>query len=380
MKIIADPGIPFAREAFTPLGDVQFIPGRQITTAALRDAELLLIRSVTPINPALLDGSKVKFVATATIGTDHVDQTCLRERGIGFASASGGNANSVAEYVVGAMLEIAHRKQFRLRDKTLSVIGVGNVGSCVVQYAKALGMRVLQNDPPRQRVEELKDFVSLNRACGEADIVTIHVPLTKTGSDATFHLFNAKHLRAFTRRPILINTARGAVVDNKALIGAIAAKKLGGVILDVWESEPNIPADLLAAVDLGTAHIAGYSFDGKLNGTRMIHRTVCGFFGIEQTWEPVLPPAPVPHLEITVGADEDDEDVLRRAVQRIYDITTDDAKLREIVRNPDRIGAGFDKLRSEYRVRREFFNTKLTLHGASESLRKKFAALGLRVA
>jgi erythronate-4-phosphate dehydrogenase len=386
MKIVADPNIPFVREAFAPLGDAQFIHGRQITTAAVRDAELLLVRSVTPVNAALLEGSKVMFVATATIGTDHVDEVCLRERGIGFASATGSNANSVAEYVVAAMLELAHRRGFRLRDKTLGVVGVGNVGSRVVRYTETLGMRVLQNDPPRQRAEGSKEFVSLNRVCAEADIITLHVPLTKNGPDATFHMFDTRRFAAFTqpkagqaRQPILINSPRGAVVDTKALLEIISAKKLGGVVLDVWEGEPNINADLLAGVDLGTPHIAGYSFDGKVNGTRTIYRAVCGFFGMKPTWEPVLPPPPVPHLEVTVEAGEDDEDVLRRVVRQVYDITADDAALRGIACSPDMIGVNFDKLRAEYPIRREFFNTKLTLSGAGESLRQKFAALGFRL-
>lgn len=403
MKIVADPNIPFVREAFAPLGDAQFVHGRQITAATVRDAELLLVRSITPVNATLLNGSKLKFVATATIGTDHVDEVCLRERGIGFASAVGSNANSVAEYVVAAMLELARRSAggFRLRDKTLGVVGVGNVGSRVVRYAEALGMRVLQNDPPRQRQEmagadrmaghadgaysqswnhtQPTTFVSLNRVCAEADIITVHVPLTKSGPDATFHLFDAKRVAGLTRRPILINSARGAVVDTEALLEAIAAKKLGGVVLDVWEGEPDIRTDLLGLVDLGTPHIAGYSFDGKVNGTQMIHRTVCGFFGIKLTWEPVLPPSPVPSCDCGIGAGEDDEDVLWRVIRQIYDITADDAALRKGVSAPGGIGASFDKLRAEYPVRREFFNTKLTLRGASESLRQKFAALGFRL-
>jgi erythronate-4-phosphate dehydrogenase len=168
-------------------------------------------------------------------------------------------------------------------------------------------------------------------------------------------------------------------VDNKALLEAIEAKKLGGVVLDVWEGEPNISADLLAAVDLGTAHIAGYSFDGKINGTRMIYRAVCGFFGIKPAWEPALPPPPVPFCDCGIGAGEDDEDVLRRVIRQIYDITADDAALRKIVGAPDGIGGNFDKLRNEYGIRREFFNTKLTLRGAGGSLRQKFAALGFRL-
>ena len=396
MKIVADPNIPFVREAFAPLGDVQFIPGRWITAEAVRDAELLLIRSVTPVNAALLAGSQVKFVATATVGTDHVDQVCLRERGIGFTSAAGSNANSVAEYIVAAMLALAHRRGFRLRDKMLGVVGIGNVGSRVVRYAEALGMRVLQNDPPREREvgragpsaphsggrlgqPSLPTFVSLNRVCAEADIITVHVPLTESGPDATFHMFDARRIASLKHQPILINTARGAVVDATALLETIAAKKLSGVVLDVWEGEPDIRADLLNAVDLGTPHIAGYSFDGKINGTRMIHLAVCGFFGIKPTWEPTLPPPPVPYCDCGIGAGEDDEDVLRRVIRQIYDITDDDAALRKIISAPDEIGANFDKLRAKYPVRREFFNTKLKLRGAGESLWQKFAALKFRL-
>jgi len=425
MKIVADPNIPFVREAFSALGEIQFVAGRQINASAVRDADMLLVRSVASVNAALLDNSKVRFVATATIGTDHVDQAYLCERGIGFASADGSNANSVAEYVVTAMLEIAHRNQFRLRDKALGVVGVGNVGRRVVRHAEALGMRVLQNDPPRERAEvgrdsvhdtragrrarregdgqpgglSLPQFVSLERLLAEADIITLHVPLTRVGQasslpnflpeDATFHLFDTKRLAALAlhaegtqheaRRPILINSARGAVVDNKALLEVIVTKKLSGVVLDVWEGEPNIRADLLAAVDLGTPHIAGYSFDGKLNGTRMIYWAACEFFKLNAAWQPQLPPPPVPQMEVAAAPGENDEDVLRRVIKHVYDITADDAALRRIVGAPDGIGASFDKLRAGYPVRREFFNTKLTLRGAGESLRQKFAALGFRL-
>ena len=372
MKIVADPIIPFVQEAFGPLGEVRLVPGREITAGAARDADVLLVRSVTPVNAALLDGSQVKFVATATIGIDHVDQEHLLRRGIGFASAQGSNANSVAEYIVAAILEIAHRQKFRLRDKTIGVIGVGNVGSRVVRYVEALGLRVLQNDPPRQRAEKLPHFVSWERVLAEADIITLHVPLTRAGPDATFHLFDKDKLALLEqRRPVVINTARGAVVDNKALLKAVDGERLGGVVLDVWESEPNILPELLDVVDLGTPHIAGYSFDGKVNGTRMIYRAVCKFFGITPSWEPTLPPATVPRVEITASSGEDDGEVLRRVVRRVYDITKDDAALRKSVRM-------FDELRAEYPVRREFFNTELVLRGARGILCATFAALGFK--
>ena len=366
MKIVADPNIPYIHEAFTPLGDITLVPGRQLTAAHIRDADLLLVRSVTPVNAALLDGSRIRFVATATIGFDHVDVAYLAAHGIGFATAAGSNANSVAEYIIAALLELAHRQNFRLRDKTLGVVGVGNVGTKVVRYASALGLRVLPNDPPRQRAEKLPDFVSLDHLIAEADIITCHVPLAKTGPAATVHLLDPHRL---ARRPILINSARGAILDNSALLTA----KLTGLVLDVWEGEPHIQSDLLARVDLGTPHIAGYSFDGKVNGTQMIYEAACRHLGVEATWRPVLPAPPVPRLTVMVATGEDDEDVLRRIIRQVYDIAGDDARLRAGFQQ-------FEKLRAEYPVRREFFNTELQLHNTPAGLRSKFAALGFRVA
>ena len=362
MKIVADPNIPYVREAFAGLGEITLVPGRQITAAHVRDADLLLVRSVTPVNAALLDGSRVKFVATATIGFDHVDVAYLATHGIGFATAAGSNANSVAEYIIAALLELAHRQNIRLRDKTIGVVGVGNVGSKVVRYARALGLRVLPNDPPRQRAENLPDFVNLEQIAAEADILTLHVPLTKTGPDATFHLLEP-------RRGMVINSSRGAVLDNQYLLAA----KLNGLVLDVWENEPHILPELLTKSDLGTPHIAGYSFDGKVNGTRLIYEAACRHLGVPGTWQPVLPAPPVPRLEITVAPGEDDENVLRRIIRRVYDIGGDDARLRMDYRQ-------FDKLRAEYPVRREFCNTELELQCAPATLRMKLTALGFRIA
>ena len=362
MRIVADPNIPYIHEAFASLGDVALVSGRQLTAAHVSDAALLLVRSVTPVNAALLDGSRVRFVATATIGFDHVDVAYLAARGIGFATAAGSNANSVAEYIVAALLELAHRRNFRLRNKTLGVVGVGNVGAKVVRYARALGLNVLSNDPPRQRTENLPDFVNLDRLIAKSDILTLHVPLTKTGADATYHLLEP-------RRGIVINSSRGAVLDNRYLLTA----KLGGLVLDVWENEPHILPELLAKSDLGTPHIAGYSFDGKVNGTRLVYEAACRHLGVPATWQPVLPAPLVPRLKITVMPGEDDEDVLRRIIQQVYDITGDDARLRADCRQ-------FDKLRAEYPVRREFFNTELELQFATATLSAKLTALGFRIA
>jgi len=199
------------------------------------------------------------------------------------------------------------------------------------------------------------------------------VPLTQGGDDATFHMFDKDRLATLEqRRPILINTARGAVVDNRALLKAIDGERIGGAVLDVWENEPNISPELLDIVDLGTPHIAGYSLDGKVNGTHMIYKAACRFLGLTGAWQPTLPAPPVPRIELNVSSGEDDEDVLRRVVKRIYDISADDAALRKHPRE-------FDQLRADYPVRREFFNTELALRGETESLRRKFGALGFKL-
>ena len=374
MKIVADPNIPFVAEAFGRFGEVRLVHGREITPDTVRDADLLLVRSVTPVNRALLENSRVRFVATATIGFDHVDREYLSQERIGFTRAEGSNANSVAEYVVAAMLSVAESRKFRLRGKTLGVIGVGNVGSRVVRYAEGIGMRVLQNDPPRQRAENLPHFVSLDRVLAEADVITLHVPLAREGEDATFHLFDKGRLDALEdRKPVLVNTARGAVLDNQALLKAIDGERLGGIVLDVWENEPGISPELLDVVDIGTPHIAGYSFDGKVNGVRMIYEAACEYFKVPREWTPKLPPPPIPQLRVLVEPGTDDEDALHDAVRRVYDITADDAALRNDIRS-------FDKLRAQYPVRREFFNTELVLRGATEALRSRFAGLGFRTA
>jgi erythronate-4-phosphate dehydrogenase len=381
MKIVADPNIPFVQETFGPLGEVVLVPGRKMDAAAVHDAELLLVRSVTPVNAGLLDGSAVKFVATATIGTDHVDEGYLAGHGIGFASAAGSNANSVAEYIVAALLELAHRQGFRLRQKTLGIVGVGNVGKRVLRNAVALGLRVLACDPPRQRFESLPKFVKLDQVAAEADIITLHVPLIRReqlaslrkyrAEDVTQHLFDGPRFGTLAHRPILINSSRGAVVDNRALLAAFQWRKVTGAVLDVWEGEPSLLPGLLDRVDLGTPHIAGYSFDGKVNGTRMIYEAACRHFGVNPTWQPSLPV--VPPQELTVSPADDDEDVLRRVVRQSYDITADDAALRKAPHE-------FDRLRAEYPVRREFHNVALTVRGGSSSLQQKLTALGFRLA
>ena len=378
MRIIADENIPFVREAFAELGEVETFAGRAISPDVVRNADILLVRSVTKVNSELLEGSSVRFVATATIGTDHVDELYLQRRGIGFASAKGSNANSVAEYVFAALLNLAVRYNWKLAEKTLGVIGVGNIGSRVVRIAQGLGMEVLQNDPPLARQTADPRFLPLETLMN-ADILTLHVPLTYEGEDATYHLFDEAKFRQMQPATVLFNTSRGAVVDNQALKGILATGQLAAVVLDVWENEPHIDGELLRMVTIGTPHIAGYSLDGKVNGTRMIYEAVCNFLDVKPTWNPSgqLPPPKISEIRINGNALRSDEEALNTVVQQAYPIEKDDARLRAMLKiPPEQWGTYFDSLRKNYPVRREFFNIKVRVNNYSSSLIEKLKVLG----
>ena len=378
MKIVADENIPFAAEAFATLGEVELIAGREATPETFRDCELLACRSVTAIDEAMLGGSPVRFVGTATIGTDHVDLDWLRRRGIGFASAPGSNANSVAEYVVAALVVLARRGGWELEGKSVGVVGVGNVGSRVVAKCEALGMRVLQNDPPLARETGEARFLPLDALLG-CDVVTFHTPLTREGPDATFHLADEALLRKLRLEAVVVNTSRGGVVDNQALKMMLAEQWLAGAVLDVWEGEPEPDEELLELVAIGTPHIAGYSFDGKVAATDMIYRAACGFLGVEPTWSPqqVMPPPEIEAIEFDCSGAAGQE-ILDEAVTAVYPIEADDQGLRDIT-EADEPAVYFDHLRRVYPERREFHNTTLVLHGARPELRAKLAGVGFRV-
>ena len=393
MRTVADENIPSVREAFERLGEVTTLSGRAIAPASLRDAEILLVRSITNVDASLLEGSPVRFVGTATIGTDHVDQNYLKSRGIQFASAPGSNANSVAEYVTAALLSVAKMKHISLRGKTLGVVGVGNCGSRVVAKARALGMKVLQNDPPLKRQTGDGRFLPIEELF-DSDVLTFHVPLTHEGVDATYHLVDEAFLERLNSRSILINSSRGSVVDNRALLSALDRCRLLGAVLDVWENEPNIDLDLLNHVDIASSHIAGYSLDGKVNATEMMYTAVCRWLGVQPEWNAstVLPKPLCEKIEIVSdpprdGADagllipyRGDEETIREIVLLVYDMERDDAALRELHRiDPGKRGAFFDNLRKTYPVRREFHNTQVILNAGTSSLAEPLAGLGFRV-
>lgn len=376
MIVVADQNIVFAREAFESLGEVRLMRGREMTPAAVRDAALLLVRSVTPVNRALLEGSAVRFVATATIGTDHVDTEHLREAGVAFAAAPGSNANSVAEYITAALLVLARRQGEPLEGRTIGIVGAGNVGSRVAEKVRALGMRARLNDPPLRRATGDTKYRPLEELM-DCDFITLHVPLERGGPDPTWHLAGADFLARMRPEAVLLNSSRGAVVDNGALLKTLRAGRLRAAVLDVWEGEPRIRPALLAEAALATPHIAGYSFDGKVNGTEMIYRAACAFLGRKPEWSRgrCMPPPLVPEIELTArpGAPEE---ALSEAVLKLCPIERDDAALRKLAGLPPADqGPYFDRLRAEYPVRREFQNTTVRLRGADSAQRELAARL-----
>lgn len=379
MKIVADANIPLLAEAFSPLGDVTALPADRLTREAVADADALLVRSVTPVGPALLDTSRVRFVATATIGVDHVDQAYLAARGIGFASAQGSNARSVAEYVLAALAVLAGRRGERLTGYRLGIVGVGNVGGRLARMAEALGMTVIRNDPPLARATGDPAYVPIE-ALAEADVVTFHVPLTREGPDATHHMIDEALLARLKPGVILVNTSRGAVARTAALKAAIAARRVAACVLDVWEHEPSIDAELLGAAALATPHIAGYSYDGKVGGTRMVLEALCRHFGLDRAWDPAPLMPPPARRRVALPAGVDPCRAVSRAMAAAYDIEADDARLRGLLREPpDRRGPYFTALRKNYPVRREFPETTVELAGPDATARAALEALGFPV-
>ena len=289
MKIVIDNKIPYIKGVVERIADeVIFLPGNAFTKEAVKDADALIVRTRTMCNRELLEGSRVKFIATATIGYDHIDTEYCWEAGITWTNCPGCNAGSVEQYVHSALLQLKHKKGLDLEKSTLGIVGVGHVGSRVKRMAESLGMRVLLNDPPRADKGE-QGFVNLETIACECDVITFHTPLNREGKYATYHLANEDFLFSLERTPYLINSSRGEVVDTASLLAALSAGKVKDVVIDTWEHEPNISRELMSVAFLATPHIAGYSADGKANATRMSLEALCQFFGVEAEFT-ILPP------------------------------------------------------------------------------------------
>lgn len=378
--IVADSNIPFVESMFEGMAEVRLLDSSLINNKNVQDADILLVRSVTRVGKELLNGSRIKFVGTVTSGYDHVDLDYLSIKGIKYFYAPGCNSNSVAEYIIAALLFLNRKYNINLREISLGVVGVGNVGSKVVRKAKALGVKVFQNDPPLQRKTGGPDFVQLDNLM-KCDIITLHVPLTFEGEDATYHLFDEERISAMKSGSILINTSRGSVVETEALVKAVSSGHLRTAVIDVWENEPEINTDLLSMAAIGTPHIAGYSAEGKANGVSMIYNAVCTYLNVNPIWNPEgkLPP---PHIsEIKINKTEgDDQKLIDNIVRQCYDIENDDKKFRKLLdMNAEDGKKYFNKLRKEYPVRREFAATSVEIAESVSHIGKILNGIGFSV-
>ncbi|MDP4207656.1 MAG: 4-phosphoerythronate dehydrogenase PdxB [Bacteroidota bacterium] len=373
MKIVVDNKIPFLKGVLEPFADVVYLPGNEIAREHLMDAEALIIRTRTRCNEALLTGTNVKFIATATIGFDHIDTDWCEKNGIRWTNAPGCNSGSVYQYVASVLVNLAEKHGFDFADRSLGIIGVGNVGRKIVKLGEWLGMRVLLNDPPRSRKDGPCGYVSLEGIIRECDIITCHVPLNMEGQDKTYHLFDEKLLRKLHPNTILINSSRGEVVDNQALKAVMNEKKITAAVLDVWENEPSIDTELLGMLDIVTPHIAGYSADGKANGTSMSVQFLSKFFNLPLTrWFAEDIPLP-DQTSITIDCHgKSVQQVLSEAILFTYDVMRDDRLLRSSVET-------FEKQRGNYPLRREFCAYELTLLNAHSNIPRLLTGLGFKV-
>jgi len=373
IKIVADDKIPFLKGALEAFAELHYLPAKDINNAVLQDADALIIRTRTLCNKDLLEGTKVKFIATATIGFDHIDADYCRQNNISWTNAPGCNSSSVMQYLASALVKISQKYKFNFSDKILGIVGYGHVGSKVAKMASVLGFSVLVNDPPLQRAGVLSQSVSIAEIKAKADIITFHVPLINQGIDKTWHMVDADFLSSIKSDAILINTSRGEVIDNKALKRALKKKQIKGVVLDVWENEPDIDIDLLELVDIATPHIAGYSADGKANGTAMSVQALSNYFGFGlKNWFPAYVPSPAnPNLEVDKTEDSKQK-ILSQLILATYAIDSDHQKLLQSVDS-------FEKQRGDYPLRREFANYAVNLGNQNSSLEKTIKALGFKL-
>ena len=373
MKIIVDNKIPYLETILESFATVEHYPAKEITAEVVKDADALMIRTRTKCDANILDGSSVKIIATATIGFDHIDTQYCEDNGIKWANASGCNSTSVMQYLASALAYLSNKYNFDYSKMTIGIIGVGNVGSKIAHIASVLGMKVLLNDPPRMRAEGNNKFVSIEEIKQKADIITFHVPLNVGGTDNTFHLCNDNFLNSLKPETIIINSSRGEVVSTKSLIKALNTNKIKTAVLDVWENEPIIDLETFNLVDIATAHIAGYSTEGKAMGTAMAVRALSRHFGWRiESWFPKQIPS-LTKQEININCSgKSSQEIINEAITATYNIAKDDKELRKSVED-------FEMLRSNYPVRREFSAYKVHLLNDHHNIKEKLLLLGFKV-
>jgi len=344
MKIVADIEIPFLKGLLEPVAEVVYLPGRDICNKDLLDADALIVRTRTICNSNLLEGTNVRFIGTATIGYDHIDQDYCEAKNIAWVSAPGCNSRAVSQYVTSSLLVLADKYRFKLADKTLGIIGAGQVGQKVERSARLLGMNILLNDPPRARNEGEKNFNSLDRLLKECDIITLHTTLEKEGPDKTYHLLDASFFARLTKPIFLINSSRGGVIDTHALKQAIQKGKVIDCVLDCWENEPDIDQELLEKCLVTTPHIAGYSSDGKANATKAVLEQLNRFFQLNLPR--IVPELPIPDAPI-LKIPRNSPDKIASALLHSYNPLNDTKMLKKDPKS-------FDQLRANYELRREY--------------------------
>jgi len=358
VNIVADENIPQVAEAFKDIGEVSLIPGRKISRKHLTDCQCLLVRTVTRVNQQLLAGTPVEFVGTATIGTDHLDLEYLEKSQIAYSNAAGCNAEAASEYVISGLFALSKQKGFDPFKLKAGIVGCGNVGSRVYQKLTALGIECLRNDPPLAKKSAYKDYVALDTIIEQCNFITLHVPLTLAGEHATKYLFDQKKLSQLQEGCLLVNAARGPVINNQALLQVITQRPDLITFLDTWENEPTPSRELLASVDLATPHIAGYSVEGRLRGTQMILDAACDHFGKTSDWHMsnLLPEV----IELEVEATIDNLHYWQTAFSKHHDIWEDHRALTKILELDDSdAGAYFDGLRRVYTDRFEYERYRL---------------------
>jgi len=368
MKIIADNTIPFLKGVIEQIGEVSYLSSGQFTAGAVRDADVLIVRSVDKCSREILEGSRVKLITTATIGYDHIDTAYCEEAGISWKNAPGSNAESVAEYLLASLIRLSMFKKEPLEGKTIGIIGVGHVGTKVERLCKSFGMRILRNDPPRAEKEGPDGFVSLKVIAEEADIITLHTPLTKEGQYKTYHLVDKELVNAFARKPWLINTCRGGVTNTDALLNGMEVGKIGMMIIDCWENEPNISLSLLGQSAIATPHIAGFSADGKANATRMCLEEISHFFQVEiKDINKVIPPEP---SNPVIDLNQYKSKRVEQAILSSFDPLAIDQALRK---EPNK----FEWFRANYNHPREFSAYRIT--NATEGKAALLQTLGFQL-
>ncbi|RMQ41620.1 Erythronate-4-phosphate dehydrogenase [Pseudomonas cichorii] len=374
MRIVADENIPLLDAFFAGFGEIRRLPGRTIDRAAVADADILLVRSVTNVDRAMLEGSSVRFVGTCTIGTDHLDLEYFGQAAIQWSSAPGCNARGVVDYVLGSLLTLAEIEGADLRQRTYGVVGAGEVGGRLIKVLKALGWNVLVCDPPR--AGEGSEFVTLDEIVERCDVISLHTPLTRKGEQPTWHLFDESRLRQLRQGTWLINASRGAVVDNVALHDVLLEREDLQAVLDVWEGEPQVNVALADLCVIGTPHIAGYSLDGRQRGTAQIYQALCAFLAQPASirLEDLLPR---PWLaQVHLDGQTDPAWALNMLCRGVYDPRRDDADFRRsLVGDTASQRLAFDALRKHYPPRREIQGLKVCLEGESEVLRQMVLAL-----